>query len=80
MNTVKLADAKAHLSELVSQVEAGDAINITRRGTPVAQLTAIKAARRKIEASSLREMTDAMPRQNTPAAVFTRGMRDDDRY
>ena len=28
MNTVKLADAKAHLSELVSQVEAGDAINM----------------------------------------------------
>jgi len=32
MNPISLADAKAHLSELVDRVEAGDSIEITRRG------------------------------------------------
>ena len=32
MDVVNLADAKAHLSELVDRVEAGDSIDITRRG------------------------------------------------
>lgn len=36
METVNLADAKAHLSELVDRVEGGDSIAITRRGKPVA--------------------------------------------
>ncbi len=37
MDTINLADAKAHLSELVDRVEAGDSIDISRRGKPVAQ-------------------------------------------
>src|ERR1700745_1690817 len=32
MSAVNLADAKAHLSELVDRVETGDSIDITRRG------------------------------------------------
>jgi hypothetical protein len=34
MDAVNLAEAKAHLSELVDRVEAGDSIDITRRGKP----------------------------------------------
>ena len=37
MDAINLADAKAHLSELVDRVEAGDSIDITRRGKPVAR-------------------------------------------
>ena len=40
MDTITLAEAKAHLSELVDRIEAGDSIDITRRGKPVARLTA----------------------------------------
>lgn len=36
MNRVNLADAKAHLSELVAQAELGGPVCITRRGKPVA--------------------------------------------
>src|SRR3546814_5158991 len=32
MDAINLADAKARLSELVDRVEAGDSIDITRRG------------------------------------------------
>ena len=38
MVEVNLAEAKAHLSELVARAEAGETIQISRRGKPVAQL------------------------------------------
>ena len=40
MITVSLANAKARLSELVERAAAGGAVCITRRGKPVAQITA----------------------------------------
>ena len=40
MDAVNLAEAKAHLSELIDRVGGGDSIEITRRGKPVARLTA----------------------------------------
>ena len=76
METVNLADAKAHLSELVDRVEAGESIEITRRGKKVAQLTSIAAPRRKIDATQLRALTESMPRQAEGAAAFVRAMRD----
>ena len=48
MDVINLADAKAHLSELVDGVEAGDSVDITRRGKPVARLTAVTKPRRPI--------------------------------
>jgi prevent-host-death family protein len=80
MATIPLADAKAHLSELVDRVEAGDTIDITRRGKPVARLTAAANPRRQIDLAQLRSMTDAMPPQRQSAADFVRSMRDADRF
>ena len=39
MSTVTVADAKARLSDLLAQVEAGEEVVITRRGQPVARLS-----------------------------------------
>lgn len=80
MDVVSLADAKAHLSELVDRVEAGDTIDITRRGKPVARLTAVDQPRRRVDAAELRALTDTMPLQEVGAADFVRMMRDEDRY
>jgi prevent-host-death family protein len=76
---VNLADAKAHLSELVDRVEAGDSIDITRRGKPVARLTAATKPRQRIDASLLQSLTATMPPQRQGAADLVRSMRDDDR-
>ena len=38
MRQVQIAEAKAHLSALIEQVEAGEEIIIARRGKPVARL------------------------------------------
>ncbi len=80
MDKVNLAEAKAHLSELVDRVEAGDSIDITRRGKPVARLTGVARPRRPIDAGRLRALTETMPAQAVGAADLVRGMRDGDRY
>ena len=79
MDMVSLADAKARLSELVDRVEAGDSIDITRRGRPVARLTAIDRPRRRIELARLRSLTASLPPQAEAAADLVRAMRDGDR-
>jgi prevent-host-death family protein len=80
MDAISLADAKARLSELVDRVEAGDAIDITRRGKPVARLTAAAAPRKPIDAGLLRSLTAALPPEGKSAADLVRSMRDGDRY
>ncbi|WP_192246667.1 type II toxin-antitoxin system Phd/YefM family antitoxin [Mesorhizobium silamurunense] len=80
MDAINLADAKAHLSELVDRVEAGDSIEITRRGKPVARLTAVTRPRKRIDAALLRSLTATMPPQAEDAANLVRSMRDGDRY
>jgi prevent-host-death family protein len=80
MNPVNLADAKAHLSELVDRVEAGDSIDITRRGKPVARLTTVTAPRKPVDAAQLQSLTAGMPAQTQTAADLVRSLRDSDRF
>jgi prevent-host-death family protein len=80
MITVSLANAKAHLSELVERAAAGEAVCITRRGKAIAQITAVDAPRKRIDMAALQAMTDAMPVQTETARDFIRRMRDEDRF
>lgn len=80
MDAVNLADAKARLSELVDRVEAGDSIDITRRGKPVARLTAAAKPRKRVDAALLQSLTATMPPQTQSATDLVRSMRDGDRY
>lgn len=64
MNEVGLFDAKNKLSELVERAERGEEIVITRRGKPVAKLSAVtpvrdrEKARRAVE--GIRELAKKM--------------------
>ena len=80
MDAINLADAKAHLSELVDRVEAGETIGIARRGKPVARPTSVTTPRKPIDAPLLQSLTAAMPPQSQSAADLVRSMRDGDRY
>jgi prevent-host-death family protein len=80
MQNVNLAHAKAHLSELVERAAAGETVLITRRGKPVAQITAIKKPRKRIDSSALRAITGRMPMQPEGARDFIRRLRDKERY
>lgn len=78
--TVSLADAKARLSELAERAAAGEPVVITRRGKPIVRLARVSATRRPVNLETLRALTERMPRQQTGAGEFVRGVRDDSRY
>lgn len=80
MDRVNLADAKAHLSELVDRAESGEQIDITRRGKPVARLSAIRSPRKPIDLAMLQALAAELPREDVDAVTFVRQMRDSDRY
>ncbi len=80
MDAISLAEAKAHLSKLVDRVEAGDSIDITRRGKPVARLMAVAKPRKRIDATLLQSLTATMPPRTESGAELVRAMRDGDRY
>lgn len=46
MKEVAVYEAKTRLSELLTEVEQGEQVTITRRGLPVARLVAASPARR----------------------------------
>lgn len=80
MKTVNLAEAKAKLSELVTEAANGEVVEITRRGKIVARLVAPTPPRKPIDAAKLKALTDTMPFQEESAGDFIRRMRDEDRY
>jgi prevent-host-death family protein len=80
VDAINLAEAKAHLSELVDRVEAGDTIEITRRGRRVARLTAVDRPRKRVELAALQAVTAVMPAATQQATDLVRSMRDGDRY
>lgn len=78
--SVSVAEAKTHLSELLTAVEAGETVQITRRGKPVATLAPVQRPRMPIDLDELRALTDRMPYSDVSAADIVRRMRDDARY
>jgi antitoxin (DNA-binding transcriptional repressor) of toxin-antitoxin stability system len=80
MPAVNLAEAKAHLSELVARAEAGESIQISRRGTPVVELRAVTQPRKPVDVAMLQAVTRRLPPNTRPAADLVRAMRDGDRY
>ena len=72
MDSYSLADAKAHLSELIDRVQSGEDISITRHGKTVARLVAAKPDRKPISYAELKALTDAQPYQSESAADFVR--------
>jgi len=80
LDRISLANAKARLSELLDRVEAGESIDITRRGKPVARLSAIAKPRKPVDLAMLQALTSKMGFQTEGAAEVVRSMRDNDRY
>jgi prevent-host-death family protein len=80
MEAINLADAKAHLRELIDRVEADASITIKLRGKPVARLIAVARPRERVDATRLRTLTATMPPQAESAADLVRAIRDGDRY
>jgi len=66
MDAINLADAKTHLSERVDRIEAGEFVDIIRRGKKVARLPAVITPR----AGKRRRELAVTPTQSCPAACW----------
>ena len=75
METVSLAEAKARLSELLDKVESGEELIITRRGRPIAKVSAVSAPKKPV--ASLAEFRARMPKWRKPSVSLIRRMRDE---
>ncbi|MEP7351285.1 MAG: type II toxin-antitoxin system prevent-host-death family antitoxin [Sphingorhabdus sp.] len=80
MESYSIADAKAHLSDLIDRVEAGETVEITKRGKLVARVTPAGKELKKVDVDALRRLAASLPVQKQSAGDFIREMRDSDRY
>jgi prevent-host-death family protein len=76
MSTCTVAEAKAHLSELLARVEGGEELVITRRGRPVAQLSPVRPVKRPPDWQAIRAFRESLPAVETSADDLVREMRD----
>ena len=77
MVTVNLVQAKAHLSELLDKVEAGEEVIITRHGRAVAHLHAVSRPKQPLRLDDLAAFRAMMPPLRGPSAELLREARDE---
>lgn len=76
MRTVSLAEAKAHLSELINTVEAGEEIVITRHGRAVARVSPPEKIKQPLPIDRLASLRKTVPAWTEPSAGIVRQLRD----
>ena len=78
MGAYSVAEAKAHLSEILKEVEAGQEVTITRRGQAVATIVPVREQQKKrIDWEAIDAFRRTLPKSKTSAAKLVREMRDD---
>ena len=77
MVTVNLTQAKAHLSELLDKVEAGEDVIITRHGRAVARLHSASHPKQPLMLDELAAFRATMPPLRRPSADLLREVRDE---
>lgn len=82
MRRINLAAAKAHLSAVLAQVEAGEEVVITRRGLAIARIVPEPAGPAEpFDLQELFHFTNAQPMHEGPdAGTFLAELRRDARY
>lgn len=76
MGAYSVAEAKAHLSEILRQVEAGEEVTITRRGQPIATIRAAVKPPTAADWARIAEFRNRLPKSKLSAAKIVRQMRD----
>lgn len=75
MSAINLAEAKAHLSELVSKAENGEETIIMRRGEAVAKLVPVAAQKKAFQSRAAFRST--LRKAKTPSVDLFRQLRDE---
>lgn len=76
--TVKVGEAKTHLSDLLAKVEAGEDVIIARGNAPVARLSRIRHAQETD--SMIQQIKAARLNRSKTTAEEIRAWRDADRH
>jgi prevent-host-death family protein len=76
METISLAEAKAHLSDLLNRVEAGEEIIITRHGRPVARVSPAERPKQAPALDRLARLRENVPPWGQPSVDIIREQRD----
>lgn len=76
MNKVSVVQAKARFSEMLARVESGQDVLITRRGAPVARLSAVEAAKSPMRLDAIDAFRAGLKPTRTRSADLIRRMRD----
>ncbi|MGH7049120.1 MAG: type II toxin-antitoxin system Phd/YefM family antitoxin [Acetobacteraceae bacterium] len=79
MVTVSLVQAKAHLSELLDKVEAGEEVVVTRHGRAVARILPAAHPKQPLPLDDLAAFRATMPRLRRPSVDLLREARDEGR-
>jgi prevent-host-death family protein len=77
MNKVSVVEIKARFSEILAAVESGRDVVITRRGTPVARMSAMESAKKPLNLSGIDAFRNALPVGKRQSAALIRKMRDE---
>jgi prevent-host-death family protein len=82
MKTLNVAEAKARLSAVLAQVEAGEEVVITRRGVAIARIVAEPAGKpTPFDLNELFAFVDGQPmHMGADAGRFVEDMRADARF
>ncbi len=77
MSAYSIAEAKAHLSALVEQVERGEPVVLTKRGKAVVRMVPLAEPlpKPKADLTQLRAFRATLPRSKLNAAEMIRRMR-----
>ena len=78
MSSVNLAVAKAHLSELISKVESGEEVVITRHGRPVARVVPTTPVKQPVPLERLAALRKLLPPRKGSSAIELRKLRDEE--
>ena len=76
MYAMSLAQAKAHLSELLNTVESGEEVVITRHGRPVARVLPASPIKQMLPLQRLAELRKQVPAWQGSSAALLREVRD----
>lgn len=76
MHAMSLAQAKAHLSELLNTVELGGEVVITRHGRPVARVLPVAPIKQVLPLQRLAKLRQQVPARQGSSAESLRELRD----
>lgn len=78
-NKYSVAEAKSHFSEILSRVEGGQDVLITRRGQPVARLSGVEPVRQAPRWEAIDSFRNSLAPAEESSESLIRRLRDDAR-